>query len=71
MIAAARRWRDALRERSGRAAALRQPRFRGHGMELRFLSSYTGAYPHMLHALAHAAPDEIRADVLAQCELVP
>jgi hypothetical protein len=45
--------------------------FAEHGMELRFLSSYTGGYPHMLHALAHAAPDEIRADVLAQCELVP
>jgi hypothetical protein len=45
--------------------------FAEHGMELRFLTSYTGGYPHMLHALAHAAPDEIRADVLAHCELVP
>jgi hypothetical protein len=44
---------------------------RGAIAAVRFLSSYTGVYPHMLHALAHTAPDEIRADVLAQCELLP
>jgi hypothetical protein len=45
--------------------------FAEHGLELRFLASYAGAYPHMLHAIAQASPEEIRADVLARCELSP
>lgn len=45
--------------------------FAEHGIELRFFSSYTGPYRHMLHALALVDPREIRADVLAQCELSP